>query len=72
VRERVQAIVDAAADSFDPETLWPAHDNDLSVALFSGAFGPAVFAAGCINGRARFPILERARRPRQAIPDLTA
>lgn len=45
VRERIQAIVDAADAAFDPEQLWPAHEADLWTSkapvkgLFVGAAG---------------------------------
>ena len=49
VRERVQAIVDAADDAFNLETLWPAHEDDLwdtmappAKSLFAGAAGVVV------------------------------
>jgi hypothetical protein len=57
VRERVQAIVDAADEAFQPETLWPAHNDDVWDAmappvknLFAGAAG-VVFALDALRRR---------------------
>ena len=58
VRERLQAIVDAADDAFDLQTLWPAHEDDVWDAmspppksLFAGAAG-VVFALDALRKRA--------------------
>jgi lantibiotic modifying enzyme len=58
VRARIQAIVDAADDAFDPESLWPAHEDDVWDAmtpplktLFAGAAG-VVFALDALRRRA--------------------
>jgi Lanthionine synthetase C-like protein len=58
VRERLQAIVDAADEAFDPQTLWPADDRDLWDAtkpplksLFVGAAG-VVHALDALRQRA--------------------
>jgi lantibiotic modifying enzyme len=57
VHERVQAVAYAADDAFDPETLWPAHEDDLwdameppAKSLFVGAAG-VVFALDALRRR---------------------
>jgi lantibiotic modifying enzyme len=57
VRERLQAIVDAADAAFDPETLWPAHEDDIWDEMkppvknvFVGAAG-VVFALDALRRR---------------------
>jgi lantibiotic modifying enzyme len=57
VRERLQAIVDAADAAFDPETLWPAHEDDVWDEMkppvknvFVGAAG-VVFALDALRRR---------------------
>jgi hypothetical protein len=56
VHERVQAIADAADDAFDPEALWPTHEDDLwdalappAKSLFVGAAGVVLTAAAVIE-----------------------
>lgn len=58
VRGQLQAIADAADDAFHPQTLWPAHEDDVWGAatpplksLFDGAAG-VVFALDALSRRA--------------------
>jgi lantibiotic modifying enzyme len=78
VRQRLQAIVDAADDAFDPETLWPAHEGDIWDAttpplksLFVGAAG-VVFALDALRRRAGIDVRTDVVRASERTLELAA